>query len=123
MTYKFSTKSKNILNSVNPKLQKLFNEVIKYYDISVISGFRTVEEQQELFRQNRSRCDGINTISKHQTRNAVDVVPYPISWEDISKFYEVAGCIKTIANQQGLKIIWGGNWKSFKDYPHWEIED
>lgn len=121
--FHFSTKSKNILNSVNPKLQKLFNEVIKYYDISVISGFRTVEEQQELFRQNRSRCDGINTISKHQTRNAVDVVPYPINWEDISKFYEVAGCVKTIANQQGLKIIWGGDWKSFKDYPHWEIED
>ena len=62
--FHFSTKSKNILNSVNPKLQKLFNEVIKYYDISIISGFRTVEEQQELFKQNRSRCDGINKISK-----------------------------------------------------------
>lgn len=121
--FHFSTKSKNILNSVNPKLQKLFNEVIKYYDISVISGFRTVEEQQELFRQNRSRCDGINKISKHQTRNAVDIIPYPINWEDINKFCEVAGCIKTIANQQNLKVVWGGDWKSFKDYPHWEIEE
>ena len=121
--FHFSTKSKNILNSVNPKLQKLFNEVIKYYDISIISGFRTVEEQQELFKQNRSKCDGINKISKHQTRNAVDIVPYPINWEDINKFHEVAGCIKTIANQQGLKIIWGVDWKSFKDFPHWEIED
>ena len=121
--FHFSTKSKNILNSVNPKLQKLFNEVIKYYDISIISGFRTVEEQQELFKQNRSRCDGINKISKHQTKNAVDIIPYPINWEDINKFYEVAGCIKTISNQQGLKINWGGDWKSFKDYPHWEIEE
>ena len=95
MTYKFSVKSKNILNSINPKLQKLFNEVIKYYDISIISGFRTVEEQQKLFKQGSSKCDGVNKISKHQTGNAVDIVPYPINWEDINKFCEVAGCIKT----------------------------
>lgn len=117
----FSKKSKEKLLTVNKKLQDIFNEVIKYYDCSVVCGIRTIEEQQKAFKSGNSKCDGIKKKSKHQNGLAVDVVPYPINWDNINSFYELAGCIKTIARQKGINIKWGGDWQSFKDYPHWEL--
>lgn len=119
--YKFSKNSKTKLQTVNKKLQDIFDEVIKYHDCSIICGIRTLEEQQKAFASNCSKCDGIQKRSKHQDGLAVDVIPYPINWNDINAFYELAGCVKTIAKQKGINIRWGGDWKSFKDYPHWEL--
>lgn len=117
--YKFSKRSKANLATIDSRLQNIFNEVIKYYDITIIEGIRDIETQKKYVAEGKSQTMN----SKHLKGLAVDIAPYPIDWNNINRFFEVAGCIKTIAQQKGIKIQWGGDWKNFKDYPHWELVD
>ena len=129
--FKFSQSSIKRLNTVDSKLQLLANEVLKItpYDFAITEGLRTVERQQELFKQNTSnkiitKCDGIKNKSKHQLGKAIDIMVYDEhgagTWEE--KYYkEVALIFKQKAKELNINISWGGDWKSFKDYPHFEI--
>lgn len=137
--YSFSKKSLEKLNTADEKLQRLFKEVIKEIDITVIFGHRTPEEQFELFKQGRkfvnnewvktgktvTNLDGINKKSNHNyyPSKAVDIAPYPIDWNDIERFKLLASIIKRKALELGINVQWGGDWQSFKDYPHWEIKE
>ena len=137
--YKFSKRSKGNLATADEKLQKLFNEVIKEIDCTVIYGHRTPEEQFELFKKGRERIDGWWQVvdkskvvtnldgntkkSKHNyyPSKAVDVVPYPLDWNDIESFKLLGSVVKRKALELGIDIEWGGDWKSLKDYPHYQI--
>ena len=83
----FSNRSKNNLNECHEDLQRLFNEVIQHYDCTVIEGYRGRQEQNEAFRTGKSRLKYPG--SKHNKRPslAIDVVPYPIDWNDWKRFY------------------------------------
>lgn len=124
----FSKKSKDTLATVNNNLQRLFNEVIKYFDCTVVSGFRTVAEQQELYARGRTtpgnivtNADGVNVKSNHQLGNAVDVVPYPEMWSDEEKLSEFGGFVLGVASQMNINIEWGGHW-NFIDKPHFQTK-
>lgn len=136
---KFSKSSLSKLETAHPDLQAIMHEAIKEYDFKVIHGTRTPEEQFELFKVGRkeyspgkwkvvgktvTQLDGYNKKSRHNYTPslAVDVVPYPIDWYDIERFEEMAKVIKKIANRLGIKITWGGDWKRFKDYPHFQLD-
>jgi peptidoglycan L-alanyl-D-glutamate endopeptidase CwlK len=119
--------------------RRVFEEVIKEIDCSVISGLRTTQEQQLLYAQGRTmpgkiitNCDGIKKKSNHQSdtgiSDAVDVVPWPIEWEDIKRFYHYIGFVRGVAWQLGIELISGSDWNSdyvlndqdFYDLPHYE---
>ena len=130
----FSDRSKNRLCGVHPDLQTLFHEVVEHFDCTVISGIRTEEEQKALYAKGRTKPgnivtykDGVKKKSKHQTGNAVDIVPYPIQWGNIERFRQfgwfVLGVAATLKRygQIDSDVKWGGNWKRFKDYPHFEL--
>lgn len=93
----------------------VFNEVIKYYDCSVIVGYRGKFEQDAAYFDGRS--DKKYPDSKHNQMPslAVDAVPWfknkpHIRWKDEDKFYEFGGFVLGIAAMLGIKIRWGGNW-------------
>lgn len=129
--YKFGRISQSRLNTCHPDLQKLMGEVIKLYDFSVLEGERTLEKQQEYFKAGRSKLDGINKKSKHQSSPslAIDIAPYPINFKDLSRFYYLAGLVIAKADDLGIKIRWGGDWdrdndfkdQRFNDLPHFEL--
>ncbi len=52
---------------------------------------------------------------------AVDLAPYPIDWNDLKRFHELAGRILEVAALLDIPLTWGGHWHSFKDYPHYEL--
>lgn len=52
---KFGTRSRSNLETCHENLQKLFNEVIKHYDCSVICGHRGQQEQDQAFHDGRSK--------------------------------------------------------------------
>ena len=121
--FKFSKKSLEKLKGVNLKLVKLMKEAIKEspYDFMITDGLRSMERQQELFKQGKSKT----LKSYHLTGNAVDIaliVNKEVNW-DFALYREVAKHIKKIAKEQGIKITWGGDWKNFKDGPHFQIEE
>ena len=127
----FGVKSLEKLNTCHPDIIKVMNEAIKHTDFTVLYGTRTVAEQQALYAQGRTKPgpivtnkDGVNKKSKHNylPSLAVDIAPWPIDWNDIDRFKELAVVVKKAADTVGVAIQWGGDWKTFKDWPHWEIK-
>ena len=125
--YHFSRISKERLSTCHPDLQKLFNEVIKNFDCSIIEGHRSEEKQKKLLTQGLTKT----LKSKHLNNPslAVDVVPFPVKWEEEATFYYFAGYVKGIANQLGIKIRSGADWnqnnncndQTFNDLVHFEL--
>ena len=116
---KFSQRSQERLSTCHPDLQKIMNTAIQHFDFTVLEGQRTLEKQRQYLKEGKSKT----LKSKHllNPSRAVDIAPYPIDWEDIKRFKELAWLIKGIAKELQIEIIHGGDWKTFKDYPHFEL--
>lgn len=126
---KFSNRSSERLNTCDERLVKIFNEVIKHFDCTILQGHRGAEEQNEYYRTGKSKLKFPQSKHNSYPSKAVDVSPYPIDWEDEERFYFFAGFVKGIATSMGIKIRYGGDWDSdnnlhdqtFMDLPHFEI--
>ena len=121
--YKFSERSKAKLATVDIRLQNLMNVAIKEspYDFSITEGIRTLKRQIELVAQGKSKT----LKSYHLTGKAVDIAVWingKVTW-DFKYYKEVAEHIKETARKLGYAITWGGDWKTFKDGPHFQIEN
>jgi len=118
--YRFSKRSAAKLHTCSLGLQDLFYEVIKHRDCTVLCGHRTEAEQNVLYPKYT------NVVWPYSNHNynpskAVDVVPCPVDWEDIEGFHEFAGFVLGTAEQMGIKVKWGGHFKTLFDGPHYEM--
>lgn len=115
----FSEASKAKLETCDYRLQKLFNEVIKTHDCTIIEGHRSYVRQQELFDSGKSKT----MHSRHlgHPSGAVDVMAYPIDWEDKEKQKDFALFVYETAMRLGVIVRWGGAFKDFYDAPHWQV--
>jgi peptidoglycan L-alanyl-D-glutamate endopeptidase CwlK len=115
-------RSLKCLEGVHPDLVK----VVKRADelgarFHITCGLRTEEQQRALVKAGKSKT----MKSRHLTGHAVDfVVAEPgggISY-DHADMAECAKVFKQAAAEFGVKIEWGGDWKSFVDTPHIELD-
>ena len=120
---------KRLLDHVDSRLRRLMIEAHKDSPLNfrITHGLRTPEEQQTLYNQGRTTAGKIvtNTLeSKHLTGLAVDIYVTPSAgrkpWDE-RDFKIVGEHVKMKAEQLGIPIRWGGDFRSFKDYPHYEI--
>ena len=126
---KFGKRSKERLATCDERLQKVFNEVINYVDCSVLEGHRDGERQDKLFEEGKTKVKYPNGRHNANPSNAVDVVPYPVDWDDRERFHLFAGFVLGIAQSKGIKLRWGGDWNmnfevddnKFDDFPHFEL--
>ena len=120
---KFSDISTKRLQSCDDRLQKLFKAVILDADCSILCGHRGKEEQDKAYAEGFSKVQFPN--SKHNTfpSMAVDAMPYPINWMDLDRIHAFANIVRAKAKEMGIEVRWGGEFVSFKDYPHWELND
>ncbi len=118
---KFSRKSKDRLATCHHDLQRLFNEVIKHHDCAILCGHRTASEQHSAKVKGFSNVDWPNSKHNSLPSIAVDVAPYPIDWSDIERFNVFAAFVQQTADDMGIKIKWGGTFKSFYDGPHYQL--
>ena len=109
---RFGKRSKERLSTCDDKLQKIFNEVIKYVDCSVLEGHRSAERQNKLFDEGKTKVKFPNGRHNSSPSRAVDVVPYPVDWDDRERFHLFAGFVIGIAQSMGIKLRWGGDWLS-----------
>ena len=86
---RFSRKSREKLTDVDPRLVLLMEEVVKYFDISIIEGKRSQERQNELVEQGKSKTK----FGKHVDGMAVDIAPYPIDWNARDDFHYLGGLV------------------------------
>jgi hypothetical protein len=86
----FSKSSLSKLEGVDQRLQFLAKEVLKItpIDFAITDGLRTKEEQQRLFKEGKSKCDGINNISKHQEGKAIDICPCYLVYDTKTNTYK-----------------------------------
>ena len=145
--YKFGNRSREQLMTCHDDIQKILIELIKVYDFSVLEGLRTTERQQMLFKEGRSKLDGIHKLSKHQDHgdgvsHACDIMPYKRGTnafsgddKDEKRFYFMMGMVQAITTrllkegQISHNVRFGLDWdgdetykdQTFDDLPHFEL--
>lgn len=118
---KFSQRSENNLKGVNADLVKVVRRALELspVDFGITEGLRTVERQRQLVATGKSQTMNSRHISGH----AIDVFAYPTSsgsWE--WKYYEqIANVFKQASKELNIPIEWGGDWKTLKDGPHFQL--
>lgn len=117
-----------VLATCHPLLCDLMTEAIKHWDFSIREGYRTLEEQHVLYKNNQSHV----RVGYHNVfpSLAVHAIPYPIDWKDMPRFYHLAGIIIGLSVKMNIPVRWGGNWDrskttfdgtKFKDLAHFEL--
>ena len=113
---KFSQESFSKLSSCHADLQVLFYEVIKYFDCTILQGYRNEIEQELAFKNGFTKLQYPNGKHNSQPSMAVDVTPYPVDFNNTKLALWFGGYVMGIA--QRLKdegrmefgIRWGGAW-------------
>ena len=124
--YKFSRASAYKLSGIDEGLAAVVRRALSYneIDITVIAGMRSIQEQRDLYARGRTAPGPKVTwtmSSKHLIGEAVDVVPYPIVWQDTPRFKQLALLMYKAADELDVSVTWGGNWAT-PDYPHWQLK-
>lgn len=125
----FGSGSRGHLKTLHPHLALICNTVIQYYDFTIVEGHRSNERQAELLRLGQTQLGPGKSKHNVYPSRAVDVAPYPIDWDDPSRFYLLAGMFFSVADNFDIKIRWGGDWdgdweskdQTFFDLPHFEL--
>ena len=121
MTFKFSKRSLDNLSGVHADLVKVVRRALEISEIDfvVIEGLRTKARQAELLKAGASQTMN----SRHITGHAVDLAAFvgAIRW-DWPLYPKIAKAMKTAAAELKIPIVWGGDWKTFKDGPHFELD-
>jgi len=123
MMFKFSKTSQDKLNTCHPDLIRLMEVALKTspMDFSIICGHRGEKEQNEAVKAGTSKLDYPHGKHNKLPSLAVDIAPYPIDWNDLQRFADLAKHIKKTANNLDISIWWGGDWRALKDFPHYEL--
>jgi peptidoglycan L-alanyl-D-glutamate endopeptidase CwlK len=123
MGFKLGKNSINNLAGVDGRLIAIADLAIELTNIDF--GLRTEADQAKLFADGVSKADGVNNKSYHQSGKAMDVYAYvdgKASWDKLH-LAVIASAMLQASAQLGYKLKWGGLWKSWQDYPHFEIKD
>lgn len=123
MTRKYSARSLKSLNGIHPDLRRAIDRALQdsELDFVVIEGLRTKERQKQLVASGASKTMN----SRHLTGHAVDLVPIGPNGKaafDWPLYHKLGPAVKEAAAKEGVAIVWGGDWTSFKDGPHFELD-
>lgn len=128
MSYRYGKASKARLATCHPEIQRLFNSLINDYDVSIICGHRTEEEQDAAVAKGASKTKYPNSKHNSLPSLGVDAALYPIDWNDVGRHYMFVGIVRERARELGIPIRCGADWDSdfatndqtFNDLVHFE---
>ena len=121
MSFVLGRRSLARLEGVHPDLVAVVKRAIEItpQDFAVLEGLRTKERQAQLVQAGASKT----LASRHLTGHAVDLgvlVDGVVKW-DWPLYDQLARTMKAAAAELHLPIEWGGDWKTFKDGPHFQL--
>lgn len=122
------------LAGVHPTLISHTHDILMKFPMFVVSGVRTLKEQQELYLRGRdgkggkivTNCDGIKSRSNHQFHlddnlgHAVDLAFIPTP-ERTNPFDPIWPWKEFGTYSKSLGLIWGGDFHSLPDLDHIEL--
>ncbi len=121
-----SQRSLNNLQGVHPDLVRVVQRAIQItqVDFMVTCGVRTLAEQKVLVAAGASKTMNSRHIpGKDGFSKAVDLAAMigpNVRW-DWPLYSKLAEAMKTAAAELKVPLEWGGDWKSFKDGPHFQL--
>jgi len=121
MSIVLGQRSLSRLEGVHPDLVRVVKKAAAMSDLdfTVLEGLRTAARQKELFANGATKTMN----SRHLTGHAVDLAPMiggKVSW-DWPLYARLSKIVKAAAVAERVPLTWGGDWKTFKDGPHWEL--
>ncbi|CUI50389.1 M15 family metallopeptidase [Achromobacter xylosoxidans] len=125
--FSLSARSLQRLDGVHPRLVEIVKLAIQRtaVDFTVVEGLRTPERQRELVAQGASQTqNSLHLQQQDGYGHAVDLAPLvggAIPWNDWEQFRRLADVVKACAAALGTPVEWGGDWKSLKDGPHFQL--
>lgn len=142
LMYQFGTTSQRRLATCHQDMRLIMSVAIQrsQVDFGIAEGHRSIARQQQLFKEKKSRVDGINKLGKHNYNPslAADVYAWvngKANWDEKHLAY-IGGVVTAVAKEllaQGRishDIRWGANWdrdgeiitdQDFDDLPHFEL--
>lgn len=125
MPFAFGERSLSRLAQAHPDLRRVFMRAIAMspLDFTILEVLRTPERQRLLVAQGASRTMRSRHLPHPVFSHAVDAAPVingQVSW-DWPLYRRLAPVIKEAARLENVPIEWGGDWRSFKDGPHWQL--
>ncbi len=134
MTFHFGRRSLERLEGVHPDLVKVAHQAIvaTTVDFCILEGCRTMERQRLLFQSGASQTLNSRHIpalprddekDSGPVGHAIDIgawVDNMVRW-DWPLYDMLAIAMKAEAEEVGVPIEWGGDWKSFRDGPHYQL--
>jgi peptidoglycan L-alanyl-D-glutamate endopeptidase CwlK len=118
-----NSRSLKALKGVHPDLVAVTKRAaeIMHGGFILTEGLRSKERQRELVAKGLSKTMN----SRHLVGLAVDFAPLladgSITWK-WPAFKPVADAFKQAAKELKVPIVWGGDWKTFRDGPHIELD-
>ena len=129
MTFQLGKNSMKNMEGIDDRLIDIAELAITLspidFGVPSSGGFRSTQDQAELYTSGKSQCNGTDKKSYHQTGKALDVFAYvdgKASW-DALYLTTIATAMLQSASQLGHELQWGGIWRSWKDMPHFQIKD
>ena len=126
MTFKLGPTSILRLQQVHPDLVRVVERaiVVSEIDFTVLEGARTKERQAELLTagatttMNSRHIPGADGFARAVDLGAL--VGGKVRW-DWPLYFKIADAMKLAAKELGIPLEWGGDWKKFKDGPHFQL--
>lgn len=129
---KFDPRSESNIITLIPKAQEIARKFLatdasKKANVRILSGTRTYAEQNALYARGRYGNQGpIITKarggqSNHNFGIAWDIGLFDANGTYITKDADYISFAKKVLSKMG-SLEWGGNWNSFKDYPHYQLK-
>jgi peptidoglycan L-alanyl-D-glutamate endopeptidase CwlK len=125
--FRLSQRSMTRLIGVHPDLVSVVQMAIQRtaVDFTVVEGIRTLAQQREYVTKGASQTMASYHLPQADgLGHAVDLAPLVggvIPWNNWHAFADLADLVKGCAAELGVPVEWGGDWKTFKDGPHFQI--
>ena len=127
----FDSRSENNIITLLPKAQALARQFLTLLtatgkDIRIISGTRTYSEQNAIYRQGRY---GNKQPKVTNARGGQSNHNFGLAWDigifEDGKYITTNSkyiALSSLVLPQLPNLEWGGNWQSFRDYPHYQLK-
>ena len=126
MSIILSQKSLTKLEGAHPDLVRVVKRAaaLSSIDFTVLEVLRTPARQKELVAKGASKTLRSRHLPGADGKSrAIDIAPMDggqVSWA-WPLYHKLAPIIKQAAKDEGVPIEWGGDWRTFKDGPHWQL--
>lgn len=125
----FSDRSLKARAELHPALKAIVDEAIKEVDFVILDAQRGRAEQEKAFRAGNSKAHFGQSAHNYVPAVALDIVPYPIDFNNVDGFRQIAKIFLAVAERLNTPLRWGGDWdmdgdwsdERFLDWGHFEL--